>query len=51
VVQSLILIKTGTTLLCYEYETIAMLGTNLGITDLDAIARLKFMCDDSVSML
>jgi aldehyde:ferredoxin oxidoreductase len=30
----------------YEYETIAMLGTNLGITDLDAIARLKFMCDD-----
>ncbi len=30
----------------YEYETIALLGTNLGITDLDAIARLKFMCDD-----
>jgi len=30
----------------YEYETIAMLGTNLGITDPDAIARLKFMCDD-----
>lgn len=30
----------------YEYETIAMLGTNLGITDNDAIARLKFMCDD-----
>jgi aldehyde:ferredoxin oxidoreductase len=23
-----------------------MLGTNLGITDPDAIARLKFMCDD-----
>jgi len=30
----------------YEYETIAMLGTNLGITDPDAVARLKFMCDD-----
>jgi aldehyde:ferredoxin oxidoreductase len=30
----------------YEYETIAMLGTNLGITDNDAIARLKFICDD-----
>ncbi|MFW5930439.1 MAG: iron-containing alcohol dehydrogenase [Desulfosalsimonas sp.] len=30
----------------YEYETIGMLGTNLGITDNDAIARLKFMCDD-----
>ena len=30
----------------YEYETIAMLGTNLGIMDLDAIGKLKFMCDD-----
>ena len=30
----------------YEYETIGMLGTNLGITDPDAIARLKFICDD-----
>jgi Aldehyde:ferredoxin oxidoreductase len=30
----------------YEYETIALLGTNLGITDNDAIARLKFICDD-----
>jgi aldehyde:ferredoxin oxidoreductase len=30
----------------YEYETIAMLGSNLGILDLDAIGRLKFMCDD-----
>jgi len=30
----------------YEYETIAMLGTNLGITDNDAIGRLKWMCDD-----
>jgi aldehyde:ferredoxin oxidoreductase len=30
----------------YEYELIALLGTNLGITDPDAIARLKFMCDD-----
>ena len=30
----------------YEYEMIALLGTNLGITDNDAIARLKFLCDD-----
>jgi len=30
----------------YEYEIIGLLGTNLGITDNDAIARLKFMCDD-----
>ena len=30
----------------YEYETIALLGTNLGIIDPDAIARLKFLCDD-----
>jgi len=30
----------------YEYETIALLGTNLGITDNDAIARLKYLCDD-----
>ena len=30
----------------YEYETIALLGTNLGIIDNDAIARLKFICDD-----
>jgi len=30
----------------YEYEMIALLGTNLGITDNDAIARLKFRCDD-----
>jgi aldehyde:ferredoxin oxidoreductase len=39
--------KDGTRLCAaYEYETIALLGTNLGITDPDAIARLKFMCDD-----
>lgn len=30
----------------YEYETIALLGTNLGISDPDAVARLKFRCDD-----
>jgi len=30
----------------YEYETIALLGTNLGIMNNDAIARLKYMCDD-----
>jgi aldehyde:ferredoxin oxidoreductase len=44
-VRSSILIKTGNGS-AYEYETIAMLGTNLGITHPDAIARLKFMCDD-----
>ncbi len=39
--------KDGTRLCAaYEYETIALLGTNLGIIDNDAIARLKFMCDD-----
>jgi aldehyde:ferredoxin oxidoreductase len=30
----------------YEYESIAMLGTNLGLTDPDAIAELKYVCDD-----
>jgi len=30
----------------YEYEGVGMLGTNLGINDHDAIARLKFICDD-----
>jgi len=30
----------------YEYEGMAMLGTNLGISDPDAIARLQFVCDD-----
>ena len=30
----------------YEYEGVALLGTNLGISDHDAIARLKFTCDD-----
>jgi 4-hydroxybutyrate dehydrogenase len=30
----------------YEYEAIAMLGTNLDLADPDAIARLKYICDD-----
>jgi len=30
----------------YEYEAVGMLGTNLGINDLDAIARLKHICDE-----
>ena len=30
----------------YEYEAIAMLGTNLGMDDPDAVGQLKFMCDD-----
>jgi aldehyde:ferredoxin oxidoreductase len=29
-----------------EYEAIGLLGTNLGITDPDAIGRLKYICDD-----
>jgi aldehyde:ferredoxin oxidoreductase len=29
-----------------EYETLALLGTNLAITDLDAIARMDRMCDE-----
>jgi aldehyde:ferredoxin oxidoreductase len=29
-----------------EYETLAMLGSNLAITDLDAIARMDRMCDE-----
>jgi aldehyde:ferredoxin oxidoreductase len=29
-----------------EYEAIGLLGTNLDIVDLDAIARLKHLCDD-----
>jgi aldehyde:ferredoxin oxidoreductase len=29
-----------------EYETISMLGSNLGIADLDAIARMDRRCDD-----
>ena len=38
--------KGDTRTSAYEYEIIAMLGTNLGITDPDAIGRLKFICDD-----
>ncbi len=30
----------------YEYEGVAMLGTNLGISNHDSIARLKYICDD-----
>jgi aldehyde:ferredoxin oxidoreductase len=29
-----------------EYEAIGLLGTNLDILDLDAIARMKHLCDD-----
>jgi len=29
----------------YEYETIALLGTNLGIVDPDVVAKLDFLCD------
>lgn len=30
----------------YEYETIAMLGSNLGIYDLDAVARMNRICNE-----
>ncbi len=29
-----------------EYESIGLLGSNLGIADLDVIARLNFLCND-----
>ncbi|MDA8126006.1 MAG: aldehyde ferredoxin oxidoreductase [Deltaproteobacteria bacterium] len=29
-----------------QYENIALLGPNLGFTDLDAVARLNYECDD-----
>jgi aldehyde:ferredoxin oxidoreductase len=29
-----------------EYETIGLLGSNLGLADLDAIARLNWLCND-----
>jgi len=31
----------------FEYETLAMLGSNLGISDLDAIARMDRACDEN----
>jgi aldehyde:ferredoxin oxidoreductase len=30
----------------YEYEGVSMLGTNLGLSDHDEIAALKYLCDD-----
>lgn len=30
----------------FEYETIALMGTNLGVTDLDAVAEFDHMCDN-----
>lgn len=30
----------------FEYEAVAMLGTNLGISDIDGIARLQSTCND-----
>ena len=30
----------------YEYEALAMLGTNLSINDPDEVAKLKYLCDD-----
>ena len=30
----------------FEYETIVLLGSNCGVDDLDAIARMDYLCDD-----
>ena len=30
----------------FEYETVALLGTNIGISDPDAVARFDHICDD-----
>lgn len=30
----------------FEYETLVLMGSNLGIDDVDAIARMNRMCDD-----
>ena len=30
----------------YEYEAVAMMGTNLGIADTDKVAEFKHICDD-----
>ena len=39
--------KDGSTLVSpIEYETIGLLGSNLGIGDLDDIARLNYLCND-----
>lgn len=40
--------KADGTRLCaaQEYEGIGLLGTNLGITDPDAIGKMKYICDD-----
>ena len=45
---SILFHRADGTQLCsaYEYEAIGLLGTNLGITDPDAIGRLKYLCDD-----
>lgn len=39
--------KEGNTIVSpLEYETIGLLGSNIGIGDLDVIAKLNFMCND-----
>lgn len=30
----------------FEYETLALMGTNIGVTDLDDVARFDQICDD-----
>ena len=30
----------------YEYEAVSMIGTNLGISDTDATAKFKYICDE-----
>ena len=38
--------KNGKRMTKLEYETIAMNGSNLGISDLDSIAKINYLCND-----
>jgi aldehyde:ferredoxin oxidoreductase len=39
--------ETGTPMVgTLQYETIALLGANLGLSDLDQVGRLNYMCND-----
>ncbi|MHA1251938.1 MAG: aldehyde ferredoxin oxidoreductase C-terminal domain-containing protein [Candidatus Helarchaeota archaeon] len=44
--SNIFLDKNGNRLTKVEYETIAMNGSNLGISDLDAIARINYLYND-----
>ncbi|MBD3227586.1 MAG: aldehyde ferredoxin oxidoreductase [Candidatus Lokiarchaeota archaeon] len=44
--SNLFLDKNGNRVCKFEYETIAMNGSNLGIGDLDSIAKINYLCND-----